>query len=420
MIIKTFAVSQSIYLMQSMSLGEVSHKAIEKLIYKFLWNKNFNANKAPDRIKRKIMETPTDFGGFGMINVRALNDSLNLRSFARLIKSNHPFLKQIYPLIDSRDPFNVKINVPVDTKLMCSIKAVNRNRFKMLELRTDEVMANAGMVSLLCNVKLKDIISATRLRSVPYYMIHRRNPNREVTRLTEQEFISIERFLKYPQLNEAIKAIIRSGLNAQPNVPLQELYLLKSKACVSICSLSSKSFRINQLDNEDSMICIYKSGLIINPGELAAWTRQLRKLTSSRHRNTLLRVAHGDVFSNERLHRFGLKETPKCSNCNEPNESPIHRILECPVARSTWELLDEVKLRLGLNRLSDYSIENVLGAKDKLSKLELTLQAELLLRIISNGERYEPRRLVKSSLKIIGFCERLDQDMACKIRNETQ
>ena len=127
LIIKTFAVSQSIYLMQSMSLGEVSHKAIEKIIYKFLWNKNFNANRAPDRIKRKIMETPTHLGGFGMINVRALSDSLDLRAFGRLIKSEHPFFKQIYPLIDSRDPFNVKTNAPVDSKLMRSIKALNKN-----------------------------------------------------------------------------------------------------------------------------------------------------------------------------------------------------------------------------------------------------------------------------------------------------
>ena len=420
LIIKTFAVSQSIYLMQSMSLGEVSLKAIEKLIYKFLWNKNFNANKAPDRIKRKIMETPTAFGGFGMINVRSLNDSLNLRSFARLIKSNHPFFKQILSLIDSKDPFNVKINAPVDVKLMCAIKAVNRNRSKMLELRTEEILINAGIVSLLNNVKLKDLLSMTGLRSVPFFLIHRRAPDCAPTRLTEQEFRSIERFIKYPQLNSAIRALIASGLNAPLNVPIDELYLRKSKACVSICSLSSKAFRLNEQNDEDTMICIYKSGLILNPGELTSWTNQTRKLTSSRHKNTLLRVAHGDVFSNDRLHRFGLKDNPNCSNCDEPNESPIHRILECPAARRTWALLEEIKPRLGLNQLSDLSIENLLGAKDRLNKIELALQAEVLLKLISNGDRYEPKRLVNSSLKVISYCERLEADMLGKLKNELQ
>ena len=130
LIIKTFAISQCIYLMQSMSLSKASHKSIEKVIYKFLWNRNFNAAKAPDRIKRKIMETSTIFGGFGMVNVKALNESLDIRSYARLIKSNHPLFKQIKATMNSRNFFNVKANVQVDAKLMCAIKALNKNRQK--------------------------------------------------------------------------------------------------------------------------------------------------------------------------------------------------------------------------------------------------------------------------------------------------
>ena len=290
----------------------------------------------------------------------------------------------------------------------------------MLELRTEEILINAGIVSLLNNVKLKDLLSMTGLRSVPFFLIHRRAPDCAPTRLTEQEFRSIERFIKYPQLNSAIRALIASGLNAPLNVPIDELYLRKSKACVSICSLSSKAFRLNEQNDEDNMICIYKSGLILNPGKLTSWTNQTRKLTSSRHKNTLLRVAHGDVFSNDRLHRFGLKDNPNCSNCDEPNESPIHRILECPAARRTWALLEEIKPRLGLNQLSDLSIENLLGAKDRLNKIELALQAEVLLKLISNGDRYEPKRLVNSSLKVISYCERLDADMLGKLKNELQ
>ena len=420
LIIKTFAVSQSIYLMQSMSLGEVSHKAIEKIIYKFLWNKNFNANRAPDRIKRKIMETPTHLGGFGMINVRALSDSLDLRAFGRLIKSAHPFFKQIYPLIDSRDPFNVKTNAPVDSKLMRSIKALNKNRIKMLELATNELLLNSGIVSMLNSVRLKHFLIATGSRSIPFFMINRRRPNVTVTQLTEPEFANVERYMKYPQLNQAIRALIRSPINVQHNVSVNEFFMVRSKALVSICKLSSKEIRLNQLTSDETMICVYKSGLLLTPGELMAWTRQIKKLTSTRHKNVLLRVAHGDVYSNERLHRFGLRDDPKCSNCNEPSESRMHRIVECPTARRAWELLEEMKLRLGLKPLTDISLESILGAKDKLSKLELALQAELLLKIISNSEKYTPERLVKSSLQVISYCERLEKQTLEKIKTELQ
>ena len=130
--------------MQSMSLSPASHKAIEKLIYKFLWNTNFNAAKAPDRIKREIMDTETKFGGFGMVNVKSWNDSLDLRSFARLLISKHPFFEQINTLVDKKDFFNVQTNVCVDRKLMNSIKLLNENRSKMLYLTNEEILASTG------------------------------------------------------------------------------------------------------------------------------------------------------------------------------------------------------------------------------------------------------------------------------------
>ena len=78
LILKTFAFSQLIYLMQSITLGEASRKAALKVIYKYLWNKNFDATKAPERIKRSIMLTPVHLGGFGLLDLKDLGDSLDL------------------------------------------------------------------------------------------------------------------------------------------------------------------------------------------------------------------------------------------------------------------------------------------------------------------------------------------------------
>ena len=132
----------------------------------------------------------------------------------------------------------------------------------------------------------------------------------------------------------------------------------------------------------------------------------------------LLRVAHGDVFSNGRLHRFGLRDSSNCSNCPEANESPTHRILDCPKARRAWEILAERKIRLGLNQLTELNIDNLLGAKDRLNKIELALHAELLLRLISASDGYDPERLVNSSIKVIGYSERLAPELREKFKNE--
>ena len=66
--------------------------------------------------------------------------------------------------------------------------------------------------------------------------------------------------------------------------------------------------------------------------------------------------------------------------------------------------------------MTDLTIENLLGAKDQLSKIELALNAELLLKLSTRSEAYCPNQLAYSALKLIGYSERLDPDRINKIK----
>ena len=55
LIVKTFGISQIIFLMQSIMLQESDYKKLNALLYKFIWNRHYLAAKAPERIKREIM-----------------------------------------------------------------------------------------------------------------------------------------------------------------------------------------------------------------------------------------------------------------------------------------------------------------------------------------------------------------------------
>ena len=408
LIIKTYAVSQVIFLMQSMKLTEASYKSIDRVLFKYLWNRNFNASRAPDRIKRKVMYTPTSLGGFGMLNVRELADSLDLRSYARLMVSNHPFLKGIKTLIDSGNFFNIRVNAPVDQKLRWSVELLNRKRLKIIDWPIEVILASTNLVSVLSEMKLTQLLTPAGRRSISYFMIHRRVPNVEVRQLRLTELSSVARQLAYPRLRPILEEIIRRRQAVQGNIISELIYPTKSKTLVSIGTLSSKTLRMDSIDEEDQMICLFKLGIALTPGELARWTSQMKKLTSTRHKNILLRLAHGDIFSNGRLHRFNLRETASCSNCAESNESILHRVIECPTAREAWRLLEEAKVKLGFPRLTDTSIESVLGLKDRIGKIELALHAELILKLTSISESYCPVRLVKAAVKLIGYSERLD------------
>ena len=155
----------------------------------------------------------------------------------------------------------------------------------------------------------------------------------------------------------------------------------------------------------------------MDPGEVTSWTSRLKKLTSTRHKNILLRLVHGDIFSNSRLCRFGLRPTANCANCPEPIETIQHRIRECPKAIEAWNKLDIAKRALGYHNLSDLSIENLVGAKDRLNKVELALNAELLVKLTSRGEGYCPEQMVRAVIQLIGNSERLQPDVKNKFKS---
>ena len=115
LIAKTFGISQIIFLLQSMALDKSDFKKINEIVYKFIWNKNFSASKAPERIKREIVQTPIKLGGYGMLDISELDDGLKLKSLGRLLETKHPALVLIKNKLDLSDFFFPKIDGKIDS-----------------------------------------------------------------------------------------------------------------------------------------------------------------------------------------------------------------------------------------------------------------------------------------------------------------
>ena len=413
LIIKTFAMSKLIYLMQTLTLSEKSYKSFVRVVFKYLWNRNFNAARAPERLKRSIMYTPVNLGGFGMVDAKALGDALDLRSYGRLMTTRHPFLSQLKQRLNCSNFFDLSIDMNVDRKLKRSLTLLNSERQNLLRWPADLLARDINFRRMLMAHKVSDLLTRNGLQSLPYFGIHRRLPRATVSQLTIHEFQRIARFLKTPELREVIRAILILPLNVQAAPDMahaNDLYPLKEQQLVKISTLTSKQIRLNRLNVEDNLICIYKIGMILTLGEVHAWTGRIKKLTSTRHKNIILRLAHGDIFSNSRLARFGLTQDPRCPNCNNPSESIVHKVIECPQATEAWREMERLKVALKLNSLSDLSLENLIGAKDRLSKLEFALQAELIHRLTSINVKYCPKNLVRTVKKFIGYSECLSID----------
>ena len=364
------------------------------------------------------------FRSNGMLDIDQLNKSLNLRSIGRMMSSDHPLFKQLWQEIGLNGYFNLRTRYSVDQKLVEGLKLLNLKRLEILNLPVDKIKASADIMLMLSDTRLKNVLTSAGRYSISAFSILNLRPNIALLDLNSAEIDRIEQHLVDRRLAPLVKSLINQpalrNIPRQGRIPANELYPLGADKTVSLMNASSKILREHFVDESEKMICLYKSGVILSPGEVLNWTNKIKKLTSSRHNCALLRIAHADVYTNGKLFKFGLINDPKCEACQEPIEDLTHRFIDCQLARQTWQLLENKMSGIGLEPLPNLTIESIIGAGEEGTSndgLALTLRAELASRIMTKGgKQYSPIGLVKASLKTVLTVENLTTTQRLNLR----
>jgi hypothetical protein len=411
LIIKTFVIAQMIYLMQTIWIDDAHMKIFEKMILKFLWNRSYSAAKAPERLKRSIVFTPIDKGGLGLLNIFDLRRSLTLKCFSRLLSTSHPFFSQIRENVLTNRYFKVSVPDSCDKLLTESTELLMMDRQSVIKWPTNILTSNLKMVSVLIHTRLTDLLTPAGKRTIVFFNVARRNREPTIRDLTQQELTNLTRFVKFQSLIPALTELMRCPMVPPVNEGI--LYPVGHNV-TDMSKLTSKEFRLANCQPDP--ICIYKSGLILNPVEVHSWTKVVRKLTSVRHRCNILRVAHGDIYSNDRLHRFGMIDNPKCLNCPQARETIKHKLIECPTAKKVWRQIRDLKSILQIDMADSVTLEEILGVNITVkNKLSLAINAEIITRILAQGgKRYSPQLLVSSAIKTISLFEPIPPEIKKK------
>ena len=372
LIVKTFGISQIIFLMQSLVLNKSDLKTLNEILYRFIWNRHFQAAKAPERIKREILTTSCKNGGYGMLDIAQLDDGLKLRSLGRLLTTKHPTLILLKNKINFDDFFFPKFGSELDGYVARGVELLRQDRIRLLS--DPNLRSDIKLVKAIRACKILNVVKPQYKGNITIFMLGRAG-KRVLGQLNSRELGQLKYLLNenfsYDQISTALALRL-------PNMDdeTKRQYVRNGK-WVELSKLTSKEIR--SCRSLELPICNFKSGLLLDPGECQGWLKILNSLNSTGHKNAILRFVHGDIYSKERQFRFGLSDTPNCETCGQI-ETINHRIIECDYANALWRavanLMDTPQIQIDHNF--------VVGAYEGCSKANLTLHAEIITKLTRN------------------------------------
>ena len=193
--------------------------------------------------------------------------------------------------------------------------------------------------------------------------------------------------------------------NARSPVPF-----LKGKNFVDMLKLTSKELR-QELTIIDP-ICIFKIGAIGTPSISLNWGFALSKVTSVRHRSCLLRIAHGEVYTKEKLFRFGLNNSPNCPRCGSL-ENLEHKFITCTYVDRIWKEAFTYIDKINQTDQTEDKANLIIGMFKGTQPLILSILAEVLQRImyLSDEANYllRPKILVKRAIELVAKREQEEE-----------
>ena len=397
LIAKTFGVSQAIYLLQSISLKDEHYKQINAVLYRFIWNRHYLAAKAPERIKREIATNSVRNGGLGMLDIKELGDSLKLRALGRLRTSDHPFLKILNAKINLDKFFNPVMTscTQVDSMITDGLQLLKQDRSKLWE--DSRLNGDRRLIAVIRATNIRDLVDRRGLSSIPFFRIWARGA-RKVADLRDTDIDILTRYLE-PKAVAKLK--LATQINAGAVDPdFMETYFNGSQH-KPLKSLTSKEFRL--IRSAKLPIKIFKIGMNLTTMESINWGFRLAKLTSTKHKNSLLRIAHGDVYTKDKLYRFGMSDNDKCSRCNGV-ENLRHKFLECPYVERIWASAKPIITKLNSSNIRAVdNLQLAMSTAADSSQASMTFSAELLQTILYLNPELNylihPRTLVRTTLR---------------------
>jgi len=373
LIVKTFGLSQLIYSLQISGIEKQELVDIERMIFKFLWNKKWVGNMAPDRIKRDILKQDIKKGGLQVPDIAILNKALKIKQFVRSMSANHPIsLIQRYHL----ENLGYYEYFKIEYANVCKVDPIVSAYQEYCNWASQYMRSSCSQLPCLDYESISDCISVVASTDVLEYLMIKnyRLIINMFSRLSNAGIVNYYQLFnesRFPRSDtfgvlannvlqsfpRAWRQIVASAevdcdITYEFSVPIVNFKL------IDVNSISVKLIRQTLLENlkvhPPSYLDEGKYGANLdcthNPFVLLR-----RTIHPPKDRFFKYRILLGDIFCGERLFKFKMKPTPFCDFCmpNRVVESIKHIIWDCPRSKTVWDNIDNI-----VNRAFDVNYIN--------------------------------------------------------------
>jgi len=406
LIYKTYGLSQLIYVLTVVELDPAQYKQIHLMFTNFLWGRDMNNGSNRNRISWQRLNNPIEKGGFGMIHFKDIIDSIRCRQFGKMFeeKYTHPLKQCILNENKSYASWQC-LKEGADLTAKSTVEILKNNLLKTIKnLSNDEIASDTLLIQRLAEIEtFHTIKNNKRMDDEAMILVHHWGcanlKDVFVQSRQHRTVLAICRRIMTAKFFRIVKLIHQRNIN--PQIDQAVKIMLASKNYKHIAEVTSKEFRL-LLQNKNSCN-VNKVGERFDEHTSKAYFAQIKRLISTKHKNTLLRVWNGDCLSYSRLHRFGIVETDRCPRCNE-FDSPEHMLLTCEFSKQTWELLQQKIPR----RTNCSWLRYAIGVNDTCAIM--MVKAEVL-KFLMHFRELEPASIINKTIAFLKTVNRYNREI---------
>ena len=342
-VIKTFLLSQLVYIMQSILINNEIINEINTLFYRFIWKKDTIDKKAWERVKRIVLCNAKVNGGMEMINLHVFQKSFLLDWACKLLKEDQEDWKTIpISFLKSLGGLSVFKN-NVDSKTIIGLENVTSKFWKSVICAWLENNETDGLIRLNDTINNnRHIIMNNQVlyieRAIQFNILYLRDMflNGQIISFDMYELkvgryhTNIFDYLKIKSAILKIKDKIIDNEDNQMSFKLKQINNIDRKKIYQLIKKDEKCFCEAMWEN--------RFGYKLCP---ETWNNLFKNIKETKLLEMQWKILHNIYPTNVILKKIGIKQTEKCDFCNEIDYVE-HTFFNCNRLKMFWEAISSL------------------------------------------------------------------------------